>query len=57
MTQESRWGGSAYQPAKLHSCGKSTHPAFRAGATLLRPRPNLAPVRSSSIGPSVRHGK
>lgn len=51
-----RWGGSAYQPAKLHSCGKSTHPAFRAGATLLRPRPNLAPVRSSSIGPSVRHG-
>ena len=49
-----RWGGSAYQPAKLHSCGKSTHPAFRAGATLLRPPPNLAPVRSSSIGrPSV----
>lgn len=57
MTQESRWGGSAYQPAKLHSCRKSTHPAFRAGATLLRPRPNLAPVRSGSIGPSVRHGK
>ncbi len=56
MTQESG-GADPHMPAKLHSCGKSTHPAFRAGATLLRPRPNLAPVRSSSIRPSVRHGK
>ncbi len=36
-----RWGGSAYQPAKLHSCGKSTHPAFRQV-----PR-SFAPARTS----------
>lgn len=36
-----RWGGSAYQPAKLHSCRKSTHPAFRQV-----PR-SFAPARTS----------
>lgn len=56
MTQESG-GADPHINRQASSCGKSTHPAFRAGATLLRPRPNLAPVRSSSIGPSVRHGK
>lgn len=46
MTQESGGGGSAYQPAKLHSCRKSTHPAFRQVPRSFAPaRPRASQVK------------
>lgn len=56
MTQESG-GADPHINRQASFLREIDAPGLPAGATLLRPRPNLAPVRSSSIGPSVRHGK
>ena len=49
-----RWGGSAYQPAKLHSCGKSTHRPSVTGNDIEEPQLNANATASANVADNGR---